>query len=148
MPVLAEIKAERFANNIAEGMTGVEAYKAAGYRGLNDKRNAENLRSRSEIKARIKELTARISKSATNRAASKLSLDKEMVLRGLLDNIKRAEKVKGGSSVVTRCWELIGKHLGMFQDADSGKPVKLEDLSTEDLKKLLEDDPKPPAVVQ
>lgn len=148
MPVLPTVERERFASAVADGKGLVEAYKLAGYNGVNAKRNAENLASTHEVKARIKELKARISKSATHRAAKRLSLDKEMVLRGLLDNIKRAEKVKGGSSVVTRCWELIGKHLGMFQDTDASKPLRLEDLSTEDLEKLIADNAAPEPVVQ
>lgn len=143
MPVLENIKHERFANGIAKGMLAHEAYKWAGFRGLNPKQRASELRTNPNIKARIEELTARISKSATNRAAAKLALTKELVLAELWDNACLGRKVKGGSSARNRALELIGKHLGMFQDADASKPVRLEDLSTEDLKKLLEDDPKP-----
>ena len=68
-----------------------------------------------------------------------LAIDKETVLRKLMENVERGEKVKGGSSVVNRACELLGKHLGMFQDKEP-KPLRLEDLSTEDLQKLLEQD--------
>ena len=60
----------------------------------------------------------------------------------LWENAQQGAKVKGGSSVRNRALELLGKELGMFQDKER-KPLRIEDLSTEDLKKLLEDDPEP-----
>ena len=142
MPVLRSIKEERFANAIAKGMTSEQAYKAAGYNGIKAKQLGEQLRCKVEVKARIKELTARISKSAVAQAAKKLSLTKEMIMAELWDNAQQGAKVKGGSSVRNRALELLGKELGMFQDKPP-KPLRLEDLSTEDLNKLLEDDPEP-----
>jgi phage terminase small subunit len=137
MPILRSIKAERFASAIAEGMTSEQAHKAAGYSGIKAKQLGEQLRCKVEVRARIKELTARISKSAVAQAAKKLSLTKEMIMAELWDNAQQGAKVKGGSSVRYRALELLGKELGMFQDNEP-KPLKLEDLSTEDLKKLLE----------
>lgn len=143
MPVLQNVREERFASGVAKGMTNEEAYKFAGYKGLKTKDSSAHIRAKVNVKARIEELKARISKSATAQAAKRLSLTKELVLAELWDNAMLGRKVKGGSSARNRALELIGKHLGMFQDADASKPLRLEDLSTEDLKKLLEDDPKP-----
>jgi hypothetical protein len=91
-----------------------------------------------QIKARIKELTTRIEKAATKKATRHLAIDKERVLRELMDNLERGKTVKGGSSVVNRACELIGKHLGMFQDQPP-KKLTLEDLTVEELHQLLRD---------
>lgn len=142
MPVLENVRHERMVNSIAKGLSPVEAYKSAGFLGKAAATNASEILNRPEVKARLKELTSRISKSAVAQASAKLALTKELILAELWDNAQQGRKVKGGSSVRNRALELLGKHLGMFQEA-SDKPVKLEDLSTEDLKKLLEVDPKP-----
>jgi hypothetical protein len=51
------------------------------------------------------------------------------------------------SSVANRALELLGTELGMFRNDGPPKPIILEDLSTEDLEKLLAlpviDDPTP-----
>ena len=93
--------------------------------------------------ARLKELTARIEKRSTKKAVAAVSLSKELVLRKLMENAERAEAVKGGSNVVTRCWELIGKHLGMWQDKPE-KPLTAEDLTIEQLEEILNNIPKAP----
>ena len=114
MPVLRSVKEERFASAVAEGMTRAQAYKSAGFIGKDPQLRADNLCRKKEVKARIKELTGRISKRAVDRATKRLSIDKEWVLRELVDNAVQASKVRGGSSVRNRALELIGKHLGMF----------------------------------
>ncbi len=66
----------------------------------------------------------------------------------LMENVARGEKVKGGSSVVNRALELIGKHLGMF-DEQGKKPFNVDDLTADDIRKLLGDEaPPPPDVLQ
>jgi hypothetical protein len=87
------------------------------------------------VEKRIKELTGRISKNAVDRASKRLSLTKEMVLAELWDNAQKGAKVKGGSSVRNRALELIGKHLGMFNEEQ--KPLSAEDLSIEQIRELL-----------
>lgn len=64
-------------------------------------------------------------------------MTKSWVLEGLRDNADKALKVPDGSAVANRALELIGKQLGMFAEKLPAKPITLEDLSTEDLKKLL-----------
>jgi hypothetical protein len=147
MPVLRNIKHERLVNQVAAGMTRSEAYRASGFNGTNAAKNASEILNRPEVADRLKELTARIEKRSTKKAVAAVALNKELVLRKLMENAERAEAVKGGSNVVTRCWELIGKHLGMWQEAEQ-KPLRLEDLSTEDLEKLLADNTPPGPVVQ
>ena len=137
MPVLKNTRHEMFVQHVLAGKDASEAYKLSGFKGKDPRKRASDLRTKPEIKARIEELTTRIEKAATKRAVRKLALSKEYVLEALMQNIERGEKVKGGSSVVNRACELLGKHLGMFEDKEP-KPLTLGDLSTEDLKKLLE----------
>ena len=137
MPVLRSVKEERFASSVAEGMTRAEAYKSAGYIGKDPQLRADNLCRKKEVKGRIKELTARISKRAVDRAAKKLHLTKEMVLAELWDNAQKGATVKGGSSVRNRALELIGKELGMFKDGEPEKPLDMENLTAEQLRQLL-----------
>jgi len=143
MSVLRNIKHERLVNQVAAGSTPAEAYKAAGFKGMNAAKNASEILNRPEVAARLKELTARIEKRSTKKAVAQVALSKELVLRKLMENAARAEKVKGGSNVVTRCWELIGKHLGMWKD-EKGKPLTAEDLTIEQLEEILKNVPKPP----
>ena len=148
MPVLENVRHERFVNYIVKGMSQAEAYKSAGFRGKNVDTNASEILRRPEVKARLKELTSRISKSAVAQASAKLAIDKEWVLRVLVENVERGKAVKGGSSVVNRAAELIGKHLGMFQDG-TDKPLNVEDLTADQIRQLLGNDaPPPPAVLQ
>jgi hypothetical protein len=51
---------------------------------------------------RFNELTGRITNNAVKRAAAKLAIDKEWVLRGLVENLERGKTVEGRSSVVNR----------------------------------------------
>ena len=46
-------------------------------------------------------------------------------------------RASGSLAPANRALELIGKELGMFGDQPPPKPLTLEDLSTEDLMKLL-----------
>jgi tRNA A-37 threonylcarbamoyl transferase component Bud32 len=93
--------------------------------------------SRKPNDARIRELTARIEKRSTKAAVAKASVNKEFVMRELVENLE-THKGRNGA-VVNRALELIGKELGMFRDDQPRKPMTLEDLSTEDLRKLLDD---------
>ena len=47
----------------------------------------------------------------------------------------------GGGAVVNRAAELLGKHLGMFQEGGPPLPPRLEDLSVEDLERMLGREP-------
>ena len=82
--------------------------------------------------ARIKELTARVTDKAIERAA----ITKEWVLRELLDNAELA-KADGSWAARNRSLELVGKEIGMFGDQEPAKPPRLEDLSSEDLERML-----------
>ena len=64
------------------------------------------------------------------------ALTKSWVLRELVDTYESA-RASGSLAPANRALELIGKELGMFGDQPPPKPLTLEDLSTEDLMKLL-----------
>ena len=144
MPVLKNPKHEIFVQHVIAGKDASEAYKLSGFKGKDARKRASDLRTKPEIKARIEELTGRITNKAVKRASAKLAIDKEMVLRMLMENVARGQKVKGGSSVVNRAAELIAKLMGYFPDGEQ-KPLTLEDLTTDQLRQLLGDEapPKP-----
>ncbi len=144
MPVLENIKHERLVQHVMAGKTPSEAYKLSGFSGKNPATVASAILNRLEVKARLKELADRLEKKSTRKAVAQVALSKELVLRKLMENAQRAEKVKGGSNVATRCWELLGKHLGMWQDTE-GKPLNIEELTGDQLRQLLGDEapPKP-----
>ena len=84
---------------------------------------------------RIKELTARIEKRSTKAAVERTAVSKEFVILEFVDNLE-THKGRNGA-VVNRALELIGKEFGMFRDDEPRKPLTLDDLSTEDIKRLL-----------
>jgi hypothetical protein len=71
------------------------------------------------------------------RVGERVALTKSWVLDKLVENVEKAMTVKGGSSVANRALELIGKEIGMFVDREPVRQVALEDLSTEDLERML-----------
>ena len=62
MPVLANAKHERFAQEIATGATATEAYVTAGYKA--DDGNASKLANRPELVARVQEITGAAAEKA------------------------------------------------------------------------------------
>ena len=73
----------------------------------------------------------------TRHVIEQTKVDREYVVRELVENLERAKAVKGGSAVVNRAAELLGKAIGMFQEAPSTAPKRLEDLSEELLREML-----------
>jgi hypothetical protein len=139
MPVLANVKHERFANNIAAGMTQAEAYKASGFRAKHLDSAACKLAGKPKVAARIQELSRRITNAVTRKVSEATAITKELVMRRLLDNAEEAMTVKGGSAVANRAWELIGKELGMFKEPEQKIPLKLEDLPMEVLESMYQE---------
>lgn len=80
MPILLNPKHERFVQELAQGKSAAEAYRAAGYeaRGDSAKVNASRLLTDANVRARLVELQA----EAAQRAA--------ITLEGLLDRADRA----------------------------------------------------------
>jgi hypothetical protein len=151
MPVLENPKWEKFAKEVARGKTQRVAYKSCGGNAKDADSAASDLAHNPKIKQRIKELTVRVTDKAIERAA----ITKEWVLRELLDNAEHA-KADGSWAARNRSLELVGKEIGMFGNQEPPKPPRLEDLSTEDLMRLLAQpaidadptDPPPPEVTQ
>lgn len=128
MPVLSNPKHELFAQEMARGQSATDAYTTAGYKP--DRKNAAKLRQRDDISHRIAELLAKrdeTARVASEKAAERLSIDREWVLARLVENANRAMQagpVKTGGketgeyrydgAVANRALELIGKELGMF----------------------------------
>lgn len=84
MPVLANPKHERFAQELAKGKAADEAYVAAGYR--SNSGNAATLKGKQSISKRLAELLDRarsIEVIATERAIERLAISKERVLSEL-----------------------------------------------------------------
>lgn len=73
MPVLKHAKHERFAQEVAQGKTAIEAYVTAGYK--RDDGNASKLHARPEVKARIQEITG----LGAERAAIAIGVTKEKI---------------------------------------------------------------------
>ena len=80
----------------------------------------------------------------------KTAITKEYIIRELLECGEGKEGV--GRRFTNGQLELVGKKLGMFVDREPVKAPKLEDLSTEDLMRLLAmpsvDDPPEPETTQ
>ena len=52
-----------------------------------------------------------------------------MIISELWENAQEGRKIRGGSAVTNRALELIGKHLGMFQEVQEKPAMTLEELS-------------------
>ncbi len=161
MAILKNLKWERFANHLAEGKTQVEAYKLSGFKSANPATPASALYRTPVVTARVKELKRRIENATTARVSSQIAFTRELILRELWENAQEAKGVKGGSAVMNRALELIGKEIGMFKEPEAKAPTKLEDLPQEVLESMLAEaeakiqvaapaatEPPKPAVVQ
>lgn len=138
MPVLLNPKHERFAQEAASGKNASEAYEVAGY--SRNRGNAAALRKTEEIQTRIAEILEErnaMHSAAVGVAVQKLSLTKEWVIEGLMENAARALQRQAvldddgkpigeyhyQGNVANRAFELLGKELGMFIDRkETGAP--------------------------
>lgn len=143
MATLSNARHERFAQEVANGQSGTQAYLTAGYptnakaAGVSASRLLEN----PKVKDRIAEiLTEResIRQREVTEAVKAASLSKQWVLERLMENADRAlqrqpvlddegapigEYTYNGS-VANRALELLGKEVGMFIDR---KDVSIDD---------------------
>jgi len=131
MPILANAKHERFAQELANGKSPPEAYVIAGY--SPNEGNASRLKGNEKVRRRLTELLDdrnKIAVKATEKAVERSAITKETILSKLWENAQRAsqaipvtngdgEKIgiyKYDGAVVNRACELLGKELGMFID--------------------------------
>ncbi len=150
MPELNNKRWEQFARNRATGMPNADAYLGAGYN-TNSLENAGKYASQMqlrhpEIKARITEIEDELRENALKRA----EVDREYVLKGLIENHERAAQVvevvdrQGAATgtftyqgtVANRSLELLGKELGMLVERFSIESLdsELEGMSSQELR--------------
>jgi phage terminase small subunit len=86
MPALPNARHEQFSQLLVEGCSQAEAYRRAGY--SNNRSNASILAHSNDVSKRVAELRERNHRKeeqAIERAAERLMLSKEKVLKGLMD---------------------------------------------------------------
>src|SRR3990167_2322569 len=111
MASLNNPKHEVYCQQRAKGHNKSESARNAGYAASTAGVIGCNLEKRQEIRERIKELSDR----GTSLAVADVALSKEWVLTRLMA-LEQIAKNKQQVSAATRCVELIGRELGMFQD--------------------------------
>ena len=114
MPVLSNPRHERFAQELAKGKTQAEAYVLAGY--ADNRHSANALKQKPHISQRVSELLTQrdeIARKATEKAADRLSIDREWVMAELIE-IAQAAKSREDYAPANKALELLGKELGMF----------------------------------
>ena len=162
MPVLTNPQYEIFAQEIAKGSTASDAQVVAGYAA--NRGNAANRAKHPEIRARVAEiLTERqaMHSAAVAVAVQRLSLTKEWVIEGLMENAQRALQRQAvldddgqpigeyhyQGTVANRAFELLGKELGMFiERREVGQPGEfagIENMSAEELRAFVLSRPLP-----
>ena len=110
MPILENVRHERFAQEVASGSSQSEAYAAAGFRSSSPaaaKANASRLMSRPEVRERVDELQLAQGRQAEIKRADIIDM--------LLADRERAHANRQIAAAV-RAAEVIGKLLGMFVD--------------------------------
>jgi Terminase small subunit len=151
MPILSNPRHERFAQELANGVSATEAYERAGF--ARNRVSAHRLKQKPNIRERVSELLKQrehINAQATAKAIEKTALTKEWVIERLIENANRAMQnvpvldrdgeltgeYRYEGMVANKALELLGKGLGMFVDrhadvsalyAISDKPMTLEE---------------------
>lgn len=120
MPVLANARHERFAQELAKGKSQADAYQAAGYEPSEP--NASRLTRNDKVQKRVAELQAR--------AVENVLLTREWVLEQLVDNASKA-KAAGDFGPSNQALNLLGKELGMFVERTEN--VNIEHVVSDDL---------------
>ena len=136
MPTLHNSRHERFAQLVATGKTPAEAYVAVRYAEKTAYTCGPRLLKTESVRARVIELEQKITEAAVTNAV----LNREFVIRELMDNALKA-KGNGELSASNRALELLGKEIGMFERKDlpwDGDPATLTDLQLSQLNNYLE----------
>jgi phage terminase small subunit len=91
MPILSNPRHERFAQELANGVSATEAYERAGF--ARNRVSAHRLKQKPNIGERVSELLKQrehINVQATAKAIEKTALTKEWVIERLIENANRA----------------------------------------------------------
>ena len=130
MPVLANAKWERFAQELAKGKTADEAYQLAGY--AENRHNASRLKTNETISARISELLERGAKRA------------ELTVNRVVENLERiaikAEALgeAAGLNVAKSAWVDAAKVSGLVVDKkEVGKPGDFSRMTEDELEAFI-----------
>lgn len=106
MPVLNNVRHERFSQELARGSSANRAYEIAGYKP--DDGHASRLAGNGKVKERINELQSDAAKS--------IQLDRTAILRMLIEDHEMARR-RGQSAAAIKAIELLGRELcRMFVD--------------------------------
>jgi hypothetical protein len=151
MPILSNLRHERFAQLLAGGSARKVAYREAGFNVSNDRTaivNSARLLSRADVRARVNELQ--------ELSAHKVALDKAYILRALMKNLSMAlgevptpvsrvhrktgrvetvEVLQYDGTAANRAAELLGKELSMFTERrEIGGPGDFSRLTDDELR--------------
>jgi phage terminase small subunit len=136
MPPLRNLRQERFCLEYAKDQNGTRSVKAAGYRCTNDGSAAaasSQLLKSIKVKARIMEIERENTLAERRQlvqVAEQNLIDQSWVVNTLVKNVNRSMQAEAvldkfgrpigtytyEGSVANKGLELVGKHLGMFQD--------------------------------
>jgi Terminase small subunit len=109
--VLNNPRRERFAQLVATGRSATDAYVAAGYAKKAAYTCGPRLLKVISVRARVRELDETIACVSTSRTA----VDREFVLRELMDNALAAKRNRQYSAS-NKALELLGREIGMFKE--------------------------------
>lgn len=149
MSQLRNGKHECFAAEVANGISGLEAYQKAGYKANASSAsvNASRLLKDAKVKARIAELRARraqAERKSEERAIERAALTKEWVIDKLRENAANSMALGSptyNGAVANKALELLGREIGMFiARTETGKPGDFSALSDGELADRLVDD--------
>ena len=111
MPVLDNIKWERFAKEVAAGKSYTDAYKSLKSKAKDPAKAGSALASNPEVRGRPNELARRVTNKTMERVSERVAITKEYIIEQLLDNAELAKK-SGAWGTRNRALELIGKEIG------------------------------------
>ncbi len=156
MPALRNPRHELFAQALAQGKSAIDAHELAGYK--RSRSTSSKMQRQDRIVARVQELLAtrdKAERAATEIAIQKVSLTKEWVIQGLMENAQRALQRQAvldddgkpigeyhyQGNVANRAFELLGRELGMFiERRETGVPgefAAIENMSGPELLEFL-----------
>ena len=153
MPTLSNPKWELFAQEVAKGKSGGEAYVLAGYK--KNRHNFARFNTNETILNRVSELLEEresIHAQATADAVKSVGLTKQWVIETLMENVAKAMQARAMTneagepigefqyqgSVANKALELLGKEQGMFIDRkEVGRPGEFESMNAEQLREYI-----------